>query len=61
MSEVVSRIPFDRGTGKYKADWHQSQEEQVSKDRPIWIEKIKQHLTLRMMTMHFFICFLECL
>ena len=30
MSEVTSRIPFDRTTGKYKKDWHATQEEQVS-------------------------------
>ena len=29
MSEVVSRIPFERGSAKYKDDWHLSQEEQV--------------------------------
>ena len=29
MSEVVSRIPFERGSAKYKNDWHESQEEQV--------------------------------
>ena len=31
MSEVVSRIPFERGSAKYKNDWHESQEEQVRK------------------------------
>ena len=31
MSEVTSRIPFDRTTGKYKKDWHATQEEQVSR------------------------------
>ena len=31
MSEVTSRIPFDRTTGKYKKEWHATQEEQVSK------------------------------
>ena len=34
MSEVVSRIPFERGSAKYKNDWHESQEEQVSKQTP---------------------------
>lgn len=33
MSEVVSRIPFERGSAKYKNDWHESQEEQV---RPLF-------------------------
>ena len=31
MSEVTSRIPFDRTTGKYKKDWHATQEAQVSR------------------------------
>ena len=30
MSEVVSRIPVDRTSGKYKRDWHATQGEQVS-------------------------------
>lgn len=30
MSEITSRIPFDRGTGKYKNTWWESQEQQVS-------------------------------
>lgn len=30
MSEVMSRIPLDRTTGKYKRDWHSSQADQVS-------------------------------
>ncbi len=31
MSEVTSRIPFDRTSGKYKKDWQGTQAEQVSK------------------------------
>lgn len=30
MSEVVSRIPVDRTTGKYKRDWQTTQADQVS-------------------------------
>lgn len=30
MSEVRSRIPFDNSTGKYRASWQPTQEDQVS-------------------------------
>ena len=35
MSEVTSRIPFDRTTGKYKKDWHATQEAQVSRQKAV--------------------------
>ena len=38
MSEVASRIPFDRTTGKYKRDWRASQEEQVSSKKQSQID-----------------------
>ena len=30
MSEVTTRIPIDKTSGKYKRDWQASQAEQVS-------------------------------
>jgi hypothetical protein len=29
MSEVISKIPFDNSSGKYRASWQTSQAEQV--------------------------------
>ena len=40
MSEVATRIPIDRTTGKYKREWHATQAEQVSL-RPICLEAPK--------------------
>ena len=41
MSEVVSRIPFDRSAGTYLKEWQPTQDEQVS-----WIRKVFNRLIL---------------